>query len=212
MPFEALMGQVCWGIAAGAGTGSHVAMHFGPKQKRNRVISNPNLSDDLRSHEGSLILFVECEWSLMSRGQNVCDSDSDNAAQGPMIRGLQRLVGAQVVSIFSSRKFDLVAVNFSKGLRLFLAASALPAQQHENYALSLPQVSFILGPDTNVRVESRRQTATNDDSVQAVFTNPPWVQWSTGHRRQGSLMTWAKANKKLRHGRRYKGEELNKVR
>lgn len=118
--FNMLVGQPCWGVIAGSGTGSVISLAFGLKTPRHIPLPNPHLTDELRHHEGEFSLFVLCAWRLQSSEQVICSSTSSNAANGTMRKGLRRLVGDTVSTVaLGYPAFDLT-VCFASGLSLLV--------------------------------------------------------------------------------------------
>src|SRR5437660_12163462 len=91
-----LVNTPCWGVAAGAGTGSHLSIHLGRKKPRARLLSNETLGADLQQFEGEIMLYVECAWELRRKSRMLCNSRDDNRRGGRMLRGLKQMLG-QVV-------------------------------------------------------------------------------------------------------------------
>jgi hypothetical protein len=79
-----LVGNPCWGIVAGLGTGSHISLAFGQKHPRRRVLTNPHLTEDQQRSEGEYILYVTCAWRLQLPDKVICSSTSSNAEGGPL--------------------------------------------------------------------------------------------------------------------------------
>lgn len=63
---NSLIGQPCWSVIAGRGTGSVISLHFGNKLPLQQPIKNSYLSEEQRKYEGELILFIQCVWRIDS--------------------------------------------------------------------------------------------------------------------------------------------------
>lgn len=116
--FGRLIGKRCWSIIAGAGTGSMMSLAFGEKFRRERPLRNPTLSPEQRDFMGEFVIFVkESPWRVVNENNDtICDSGDDNAAGGPMLTGLQRLIGGSVVSINIANDAGGLNLLFSDGL------------------------------------------------------------------------------------------------
>src|SRR5215470_15713937 len=57
-----LVGQLCWGVSAGAGTGSIVDLKIGRKILRKTPVRNPHLSRLQRKYDSEYAIFIECAW------------------------------------------------------------------------------------------------------------------------------------------------------
>lgn len=160
---NALVGELCWGIVAGPGTGSHISLTFGEKRPRQRVLTNPHLSEDQQRCEGEFILYVTCAWRLQGPGRVICSSASSNVEGGPLQKGLKRLVG-DVVNEVSVRPpaFD-VEVRFSSGLVLLVFCDISDDEEEEdNYSLFTPtDILTVSGGSQHVTHEGRSPSATS---------------------------------------------------
>jgi hypothetical protein len=83
-----LLGQVCWAVAAGKGTGSVVNFHLGHKIPRQRPIPNPHLHKDLQLNKGEFGIMVYCAWRLEQGSSVICGAGKSNENEGSMVRGL----------------------------------------------------------------------------------------------------------------------------
>lgn len=153
-PFRGLH---CWSIIAGAGTGSVVSLGFGRKVPRTKILTNPHLSEEQRHFDAEYSIFVECAWRLDARDQVVCGCWDSNDADGPMIRGLQRLRGEAVQAIdVSVPAFDLT-VKYGSGLVLHVFCDQLLQGASDNYSIFTLTDVFVIGPRSHLRIEPRRR-------------------------------------------------------
>ncbi|MDM8549321.1 hypothetical protein QUF72_04550 [Desulfobacterales bacterium HSG2] len=94
-----LAGKRCWGVAAGEGTGSVVALDCGDKIPRDRPLRNVHLAEDQRRYKAELSLFIWCSWRLDSDTEVICGATDPNDNDGPMINGLMNLPDRRVESV-----------------------------------------------------------------------------------------------------------------
>lgn len=155
-PWRWLIGRACWGVAAGRGTGTQASLHFGRKVRRIRELDNPKLQPDLRAHEGEVILFIECKWSMRTGDRLLFDSDVD-IDDARMAQTLQRLVGRSVSEIKPSFPPKELSLLFGDDIRLDVQADR-PSRTdpHDNYTLIAPHHCYIIGPDLRLRVQARQ--------------------------------------------------------
>ena len=114
-----LVGQPCWGVIAGAGTGSHFSLRLGEKIPLRRPLRNPSLSEDERRFDGRFRVFVQhCAWRLERGAEVLCASTSDNADGGEMLSGLAALRGAVVERCDVAAPAQDLTIGFSGGLVL----------------------------------------------------------------------------------------------
>lgn len=149
-------GQVCWGFAAGKGTGSVVSLDIGGKVLRESPLKNPHLTAEQRKYDAEFDLFIHCVWRLESKTQVICGAWDDNAEGGDMIEGLQRLVGQTISSVKVSKPaFDL-AVNFNSGLVLRIFCDQTnQSEMEDNYSVFLPDAIYVVSNRSQLRREAR---------------------------------------------------------
>ncbi|MBQ6656610.1 MAG: hypothetical protein IJM64_04940 [Ottowia sp.] len=85
-----LVGEKCWAVIAGKGTGSHVSMKIGAKIPGERPLKNPTLTEDERNFEGEFGLFVtEASWRVEDAEAVLCtDTDENTGKRYAHLRGL----------------------------------------------------------------------------------------------------------------------------
>lgn len=151
-----LVGQVCWGFAAGKGTGSVISLDIGEKVLRESPLKNPHLTAKQRKYKAEFDLFIQCAWRLESKTQVICGAWDDNSEGGDMLEGLQRLVGQAINSIKVSKPaFDL-AVNFNNGLVLrIFCEQTNQAEMEDNYSVFLPNTIYVVGNRSQLRRAAR---------------------------------------------------------
>jgi hypothetical protein len=140
-----LVNKPCWGIAAGANTGSVIDLHFGQKLPLRQPVLNPTLSADLRRYYGELSLFIECAWRLDAEDQVLCGWGEDFSAGGPLGKGLQLVINQRVEKVSIQRPaFDL-AVHFSNALVLWIFCDQTESSEdNNNYALFTPEHYYVV--------------------------------------------------------------------
>jgi hypothetical protein len=148
-----IVGTSLWGLAAGAGTGPLITLHFGSRLPRLRVLDNPNISESLRTHEGEFVLFVKCGWDIEHDGRIIANDGSSNRPQGAMLKALNRLLRRAVKKVaFSSKE---VSVEFTGDLVLHLH----PKLRHDglgNYSFSTREQRYVVREDLRVEIKNRR--------------------------------------------------------
>jgi len=117
---KCLVGKRSWSVVAGEGTGSVFILHFGRKVPRGRPIANPHLTPDQRQYTGELSLTVWAAWRIETDRAVMCGWNDSNRKNGPMVRGLQSLVGIQVKAVtIQPPALDLTIRFGRKALRVF---------------------------------------------------------------------------------------------
>lgn len=138
MFLRVLPGKNCWSIIAGPGTGSMVSIAVGRQILRQRPIRNPTLSALQREFDGEFKVFIQdADWRLEDRGEAICSSKDTNDADGPMLSGLNRLVGKTVLSAAPLGKDGDFELMFDENLRLLVlcASTADASGDGANYSL-----------------------------------------------------------------------------
>lgn len=151
------VGQPCWGIVAGKGTGSVISLHFGNKIPSPLPINNPHLSNDLQKYEGEMILFIQCVWRIDSEVEVICGCWEDNTKDGSMLKGLQNIVEQKVESIELSLPAWDLAIHFSNliTLKIFCDQTDL-SNTADNYNLFLPKIIYTVSPKGKLEQEIRK--------------------------------------------------------
>lgn len=139
-----LEGQPCWSVIAGRGTGSIVAIDFGPKVKRPRPVSNPYLTPEQREFVGAFSLLISCAWRLDGSKGVVCSWMDENVDGGRMLGGLHQLPGGYVTIVAVAQPaYDLtLTVNQGLTLRLFCDQTE-PGSN--NYVFFMPDRTLSIG-------------------------------------------------------------------
>lgn len=133
--FDALIGKRCWSVIAGPDTGSMASLAFGEKIRRSRPLRNSTLSSDQREFDGELVVFIKgSEWSIFYEKYPVCSSNDSNEINGPMLAGLQRLIGRKVVEVNITDALGGLDLFFDGALRLQLNGT-VPADDFDSYSL-----------------------------------------------------------------------------
>lgn len=77
-----------------------VSLAFSEKIRRERPLRNPALSPEQREFDGEFVVFIkDSPWRIVGDNAVISTSDNSNEVNGPMLSGLQRLVGSSVISV-----------------------------------------------------------------------------------------------------------------
>ncbi len=96
-------GRNCWGVSAGGCTGTAFTMDYGDKVQRDKPLTNEGLSMECRRYKSEFSLYVEsARWKLVCEHEGsletITDSNDDYSPEGPMVKGLESLVGIDITS------------------------------------------------------------------------------------------------------------------
>src|SRR5262245_25657984 len=72
--FRRLIGEQCWAIIGGPGTGTVILLDLGRKSLREHALCNPALADEERRFESESSIHVWCSWRVEERGRVVGSS------------------------------------------------------------------------------------------------------------------------------------------
>lgn len=136
-------GLICWGFAAGSGTGSMVTLHFGEKIVRESPLKNKYLSEDMRNYEGEQCLYLEdCDWRIQTSTSVLASSLSSNEEGGEMLVALNQLVGKRVTAAqLELPSFDL-RLEFENDLRLVVFCFGKSLEDLDNYTFYSKEHSY----------------------------------------------------------------------
>jgi hypothetical protein len=150
---DRLPGRRCIGCVPGAG--SYVHLELEPRKPRQRPLTNPHLSEEQRQGEAEYGLFVRSVWRLDSPEAVVCGAWDDNQADGPMLRGLERLVGETVASYdLGEPGLDLV-LRFANGWSWHIFCDQVnDRDRRDNYSVYGPEGTLIVGTKSQLRHEA----------------------------------------------------------
>ncbi len=149
-----LVGQRCWSIAAGAGTGSVLHLGLGAAIPRPRPLTNPNLTPQARDNEAEFGLYVECAWRLDGPARVLAGSLDDNRKGGPMLQGLATLQDRQVRGFTLFPPAQDLELDFGEGLYFRAFCDQVSEDEAiDNWSFILPGETFVVGPRGMVRGE-----------------------------------------------------------
>lgn len=153
---RSLKGKHCWGVVAGKGTGSMVALDFGGRVSRSKRLENPHLTLEQQRFTGEYSLFIGCSWRLDGPDAVVCGCEDSNVEDGSMLGGLQSLVGQAVTDVeISPPGYDLV-VGFddATSLRVFCEHTD-KKEEEDNYSFFTPDSVYTVGCRSVASIEIR---------------------------------------------------------
>ncbi len=151
-----LQGKSCWSLYASPSTGSHVDFDFGRKLPRViPMLGNPNLTEDQKFYESEVSLFVQCAWRLDSAKEVICGSTDSNEKNGPMLLGLQAMIGTTVERVtIATPAFDLIlTLGGDLSLKVFCDQTNLEGDD-SNYTLHTKDRIYIVGARGRLHCET----------------------------------------------------------
>jgi hypothetical protein len=154
--FRKVIGKECWGIVAGAGTGSSMNVQIGNKILRTKPLDNTALAHDVRNFEAEYSIYIECVWRLDSDKGIICGAWDDNSKKGKMLQGLNHLLGNQITRIIILEPaYDLI-IEFSNSFKLKVFCDQVNEKDgNDNYSLFTPTEIITVGNRSKLLTESR---------------------------------------------------------
>lgn len=144
---RSVLGNECWSVIAGPGTGSHLVLDIGRKIQLPEPIRNPLLSEESRRYKGEFTLFLEdCAWRVENEEGILCTSKSENSLNGEMLSAIRQLIGARIIRAeIETFGFDLL-IAFDKKLVLRTFSDTASDESGDNYTYSSPEGAFTVSP------------------------------------------------------------------
>ena len=123
--FDFINNLTCWYVTCGGSPGSVFRICLGAMIPRAKPLSNPKLSDQFRSNAPEYSIMAYCAWRLDSPAGVITGWLDPNEEDGPLVKGLDSLVGEKITRVeLISPGWDLM-LNFTgdKALRIFCDAT-----------------------------------------------------------------------------------------
>jgi hypothetical protein len=153
---DSIVGKQCWGVTGGGAAGSVIKLSIGNKIPKLSALTNPLLSEDLRKYDGEIELMITCSWRLDSDDEVVCSWTDEHSDGGPMLSGLDKLLGRRIKRVAVSRPAMDLCIEFEGMLILKVFCDRTNRDQDsENYVLFLPRWIYIVNVRSFIEKERR---------------------------------------------------------
>jgi hypothetical protein len=151
-----LVGEECWGVVGGGGTGSVISLAIGARTLRRKPVNNPHLSDFVRRYDSAYSLMLWCAWRIDSKSDVVSGSHMSNSNDGPMVLGNKSICGQRIKAVnCSGPAFDL-RLDFENQHSLVIHCGAIGKDYEECYTFGTPRGHYSVGLDGELTFEARR--------------------------------------------------------
>ena len=152
-----LLHEEIWGIVGGAGTGSMVNIYLGKKILRPLPLENSNLSELIQKYDSELYIFLYfAPWRLDDKESVICSSRSDNAKEGEMMNGLNKLLGTSIGRLTLDCPGGNLVLYFENEMRLTIFSNCVDEEKDGlNFALGFPDKIFCMEANGNIVVSER---------------------------------------------------------
>lgn len=151
---SAIVGEECWGVVGGEGTGSVILLHIGARTLRCRPRQNPHLPNLIQLYDSSHSLRIESPWRIESLSKVVSGSHMPNTNDGKMVKRLQTICGQRITSLIcTAPAFDL-KMRFENQYLLVTHSSAIGWDNTTCYSFGTPAGHYIVSLDGDVAFEA----------------------------------------------------------
>jgi hypothetical protein len=151
---NALVGEACWGVVGGEGTGSVISLKIGARIPRSKPVNNPYLSDLVRQNNSAYTLMLYCPWRIDSASNVVSGSHMSNANDGPMVRGCASIREQKIKAVTCAGPAYDLKLDFENGHTLVVHCSAIGMDDDVLYTLGTPHGWFSVGLDGRLTFEA----------------------------------------------------------
>lgn len=152
----ALIGEECWGVVCGEGTGSVLGLDIGARTLKRKPVNNSHLTELVRRYDSAYSMLVWCPWRIDSDSKVVAGSHMSNTNDGPMVIGSKSICGQRITAVTcSSPAFDL-RLNFENKHSLVIHCSANGKNYEDCYSFGTPLGHYGVDLDGVLNFEARK--------------------------------------------------------
>ncbi len=140
---QKLVGQKCWGIVEGKGTGSVITFDFGKQIPREKPVDNPFLSEEEQNFEAEFSLFVHCVWRVNSTQKVIFGAWTEHEA---VRQEINQIVDQTIKQIELFEPTFGMKVTFSNDLQLDIFCDQTNDEdKNDNYDYFIPEIIYTVG-------------------------------------------------------------------
>ena len=153
---SALIGEDCWGVVCGEGSGSILGLSIGVRTLKRKPAKNPHLSELVRLYDGAYSMLLWCPWRIDSNSKVVAGSHMSNANDGRMLNGSQSICGQRITGVTcSTPAFDL-RLDFENRHSLVIHCGAIAKDYEDCYSFGTPLGHYGIDLDGELSFEARK--------------------------------------------------------
>ena len=142
-----VVGEECWAVIAGPGTGSVILLDLGAKLPRDRELRNPSLSDEERKFEAPYSVHVWCSWRVEQEGR-VVGSSAALPEEGWWERsGLARIKGKHLTSFDLSEPIPDLRLEFGNATLALFPDTLSEDDEDCSYTVRIRDEVFVVFAD-----------------------------------------------------------------
>ncbi len=152
---SALIGEECWGVVCGEGSGSVLGLDIGARTLKRKPTNNPHLSELVRLYDGAYSFLVWCPWRIDADSKVVAASYMSNANNGPMVHGSQSICGQRIIAANCfTPAFDL-RLDFENRHSLVIHCGGFGRDYEDCYSFGTPLGYHSVDLDGELSFEAR---------------------------------------------------------
>lgn len=153
---DSIVGEQCWLVIAGKGTGSVIHLGFGGKTPRKKPLKNLSLYEEERLFLPDASLIVSCSWRLSLSDKVLCSWRSSNEPDEKMIAGLSLLRLSKVCDISICPVFFDICLTFENNVALRVFCDITDdGESDNNYIFFFPDKIFTIDTKCALITEKR---------------------------------------------------------
>jgi hypothetical protein len=153
---SALVGEECWGVVCGEGSGSVLGLRMGVRTLKRKPANNPHLSELVRLYDSAYSMLIWRSWRIDAESEVVAGSHMSNANDGPMVSGSQTICGQRITAVnCSTPAFDL-RLDFENKHSLVIHCSAIGRDYEDCYSSGTPLGHYGVALNGELSFEARK--------------------------------------------------------
>lgn len=139
---QQIVGEECWAVVGGEGTGSVISLNIGARTLRTRPLHNPHLTELSRLHTAAYTLMIWCPWRIDSLSKVIAGSHMLNANDGPMVSGLKEICGNRIVNVVCAAPAYDMTIHFENRRSLVVHCSDIDLPDDRCYSFGTPRGDY----------------------------------------------------------------------
>lgn len=150
---SSMVGQECWDVIGGAGTGSIISLRIGGYILFDKQLNTPHLSEAARQYDSIYALMILCPWRIDSPSAVLSASYMPNSNAGPMVNGFSAIRGQCIKALHcTGPAFDL-RLEFENQNSLLIQCGGFDQDYEECYTFTNPDGHYTVSLNGNLTFE-----------------------------------------------------------
>jgi hypothetical protein len=153
---SALVGEECWGVVCGEGSGSVLGLRIGVRTLKRKPTNNHHLSELVRLYDGAYSMLIWCPWRIDAESEVISGSHMSNANDGPMVNGSQTICGQRITAVNCSIPALDLRIDFENNHSLVIHCSTIGRDYEDCYSFGTPLGYYGVDLDGKLSFEARK--------------------------------------------------------